>query len=557
MSQVTGGELVVRGLKAEGVQHIFSLSGGSIVPIYNACAEHGIRVLITRNEQSAAYMADAWGKLTGRPGVCVVTTGPAVLNALSGVATAYFADNPMLLISGHTDYATFDLGAMQEMDQIAATRPMVKWSRMVTDRRRIPEYVASAYRQALTGRPGPVHLDLPGDVLDGTCDAAEVSTVAHERSRTASGVRGDPAMIRKAVGLLHQAERPVILAGRGVAWSHGEPALRRFAELTHIPYFSKEDDLGCVSHPHALYAGLGTTRVNPVARRIGLADVVLALGMRVDFRSGFGRPPFFGADARVIRVDEVAEEIGDRLPVDVGIVADCRSALFDLIAEAQRLDWPRPSWIAGLDDAEREVRDLWEKAARSDRRPVHPLRLCREVFEFMNERDVIVSDGGDVGQWAKVAAHPRHPRNWLTVGPILGIGNGIPYAMAAKLARPDARVALISGDGSFGFAGMEYDVAVKEKIPFVAVVSTDLYWGIIRHAQIRDYGPDRAFGTDLGMTRYDRVAEALGGYGEFVEDPREIRPALQRAFDSGVPACINVPTEFTNPYLAENYGVRW
>ena len=556
MNQVTGGELLVRGLKREGVEIIFSLSGGSIVPIYNACAEHGIRILITRHEHSAAYMADMWGKLTGKPGVCVVTTGPGVLNALSGVATAHFADNPMLFISGHTDASAFDLGPMQEMDHISVARPIVKWSRMVLDGSRIPEYVATAYRHALVGKPGPVHLDIPGDILGGMCDESEAFEIPVHRTRTDADMRPDPALIQKAVSLLHQAERPVVLAGRGVAWSHGEQALRRLTDHTQIPYFSKEDDLGCVSYPHALYAGLGSTRVNPVARRIGMADVVMVLGMQIDFRSGFGRPPFFPSDAKIIRVAEAPEDLGERLPVDVGIVANSRSALLDMIVESKRFEWNREPWISGLNDFEREVRDLWDMAARSDRTPIHPLRLCREVFELMDESDVIVSDGGDVGQWAKIAAHPRHPRNWITVGPILGIGNGIPYAMAAKLARPESRVILISGDGSFGFAGMEYDVASKEKIPFVTVVSTDRYWGIIRHDQIKEFGPERTFGTELGMTRYDKVAEALGGYGELVEDPREIRPAIQRAFDSGLPACINVLTEFTNPYLADNHGVK-
>ena len=552
MSQLEGGELVVRVLKQEGVKYLFTLCGGSILPIYNACLDNDIKIIGVRNEQTASYMADAWGRLTRQPGICAVTSGPGHTNALTGLATAYLAHSPMILISGHCYLEQIEKDAFQEIDQVGMAAPVTKWSKMVPDVKRIPEYVATAFRQAITGTPGPVHLSIPRDIMEAEVEQSAVSFVQPSEYRFSTKIRGDHQLIEKAVKLLSGAEKPVVIAGGGVHWSNASAELKQFIELTHIPLFTKEDEMGCVFEQFPLYFGLASRRNNDVAFKIEQADVVLVLGLRLDSRSSYGQPPFFGEDAKIIRVDLTPEELGKNRQLEVGIVGDMKSVLADILEESKRTDsWGKTVWLNELQESRNQFWQRWDEALHSEGKPVHPLRLCHEIEKFLRPDDTLITDGGDIGQWAKVCFYSRHPNHWLTVGAIGGVGCGIPFALAAKLARPSHRTILLSGDGSFGFGAMEFDIAVKNNIPIVAVISNDGYWGIIRHPQIARYGEDRTIGTELGFVRYDKIVEALGGYGEFVEHASEIAPAIQRALDSGLPACVNVTTEFANPLYSD------
>ena len=548
MPKLEGGELVVRVFKQAGVKYIFTLCGGSILPIYNACLDYDIKVIGVRNEQTASYMADAWGRLTRQPGICVVTSGPGHTNALTGLATGYLAHSPMILISGHCYLEQIEKDAFQEIDQVGMAAPVTKWSKMVSDVKRIPEYVATAFRQATSGTPGPVHLSIPRDIMEAEVEGSSVSFAPPAEYRSAARMRGDCQFIKQAVKLLADAEKPVVIAGGGVHWSKASAELKEFIALTHIPLFTKEDEMGCVFKPSPWYFGLASRRNNDVAFKIEQADVVLVLGLRLDSRSSYGQPPFFGKDAKIIRVDLTPEELGKNRHLEVGIVGDMKSVLADMLEEAKKIDsWGKTVWLDELHEARKQFGLRWDEALHSEGKPVHPLRLCHEIDKVLHPDDTLVADGGDIGQWAKVCFYSRHPNHWLTVGAIGGIGCGIPFALAAKLARPNKRTILLSGDGSFGFGAMEFDIAVKNNLPIVAVISNDGYWGIIRHPQIAKYGEDRTIGTSLGFVRYDKIVEALGGYGELVEQATEIAPAIQRAFDSGLPACVNVMTEFANP----------
>jgi len=548
MSKLEGGELVVRVLKEEGVKYIFTLCGGSILPIYNACLDYDIKVVGVRNEQTASYMADAWGRLTRQPGVCAVTSGPGHTNALTGLATAYLAHSPMILISGHCYFEDVEKDAFQEIDQVNMAAPVTKWSKIVFDIKRMPEYVATAFRQAISGKPGAVHLSIPRDIMEGNVEESDVSFVQPAGYRSSARIRGDYELIKKAVKLLSDAEKPVVIAGGGVHWSDANAELKQFIELTHIPLFTKEDEMGCVFEKFPFYFGLASRRNNDVAFKIEEADVILVLGLRLDSRSSYGQPPFFGKDAKIIRVDLTPEELGRNRQLEVGIVGDMKSVLADMLEQSKKMDtWGRAVWLDKLQKTRNKFWQRWDELRHSKGQLVHPLRLCSEVEKFLRPNDTLVTDGGDIGQWAKVSFYSRHPGHWLTVGAIGGVGCGVPFALAAKLARPHHRTILLSGDGSFGFGAMEFDIAVKNNIPIVAVISNDESWGIIRHPQIARYGEDRTVGTSLGFVRYDKIVETLGGYGEFVEDANEIAPAIQRALDSGLPACVNVMTEFANP----------
>jgi len=552
MPKLEGGELVVRVLKEEGVKYLFTLCGGSILPIYNACLDYGIKVIGVRNEQTASYMADAWGRLTRQPGICVVTSGPGHTNALTGLATAYLAHSPMMLISGHCYLEDIEKDAFQEIDQVSMAAPVTKWSKMAPDVKRIPEYVATAFRQATSGKPGPVHLSIPRDIMEGKVDESEVSSVQPAGYRSTARIRGDYELIRKGVKLLSQAEKPVVIAGGGVHWSNASAELKQFIELTHIPLFTKEDEMGCVFEQFSYYFGLASRRNSEVAFKIEEADVVLILGLRLDSRSSYGQPPFFGKTSKIIRVDVTPEELGKNRQLEVGIVGDMKSVLEDMLEASRQVDsWGKTAWLDELQKARHQFWQRWDAVRHSEGKLVHPLRLCHEVEKFLRPDDTLVTDGGDIGQWAKVGFYSRHPGHWVTVGAIGGVGCGIPFALAAKLARPLHRTILLSGDGSFGFGAMEFDIAVKNNIPIVAVISNDKYWGIIRHPQIARYGKDRTIGTSLGFVRYDKIVETLGGYGEFIEDANDIAPAIQRALDSGLPACVNVMTEFANPIYSD------
>ncbi|HIE28445.1 TPA: thiamine pyrophosphate-binding protein [Candidatus Poribacteria bacterium] len=555
MSQLEGGELVVRVLKEEGVKYIFTLCGGSIIPIYNACLDYDIKVIGVRNEQTASYMADAWGRLTRQPGICVVTSGPGHTNALTGLATAYLAHSPMILISGHCYLEDIEKDAFQEIDQVGMAAPVTKWSKLTLDVKRVPEYVATAFRQATSGKPGPVHLSIPRDIMEGKAEESAVTFVPPLKYRSQARIRGDSELIESAVRLLAQAERPAVIAGGGVHWSDANAALKEFIELTQIPLFTKEDEIGCVNKSFPLYFGLASRRNNDVAFKLEQADVVLVLGLRLDSRSLHGQPPFLGERMKLIRVDLTPEELGRNREHEIGIVGDMKSVLLDMIEAARKIDsWGKTAWLAELRTAREQYLARWDEIRHSDAKPVHPLRLCHEIEKVLDAEDTLVTDGGDIGQWAKVAFYSRHPSHWLTVGAIGGVGCGIPFALAAQLARPKHRTILLSGDGSFGFGAMEFDIAVKNSIPIVAVLSNDKYWGIIRHPQIARYGEERAIGTELGFTRYDKIVEALDGYGEFVQNPDDIAPAIKRALDSGVPACVNVMTEFANPMYSGSPG---
>ena len=533
MSDVTGGQLVARVLKQAGVRHVFTLCGGHILPIYDGCLDEDIAVIDVRHEQAAAHAADAYARLTRNVGVAMVAPGPGVTDAVTGVANAYAARSPMILIGGAAPLGLRGLGALQEMEQIALLRPITKGAFTVGETRQIPEVLTTAIRTALAGRPGPVFVEIPVDLLLATIEdrLAPIPTGYVHRSRAAA----DGAALGVFERLLADAERPVVVAGGGVYWDDAADALAAFAERAGVPVFMNGAGRGSLrtAHPNAFAQARGMA--------LGAADLVLILGTPLDFRLGYGRQPTFAEHARVVMIDCDAAELGRNRPLELGLVGDIgvvlRQAL-DVVPGTMRARVA--PWLASVRAREAESRAKLQGFCASDETPVSHYRLAAEIARVVGPDTTVVGDGGDVVGCASRIVPLYRPGQWLDPGPLGCLGVGPSFALTAKLLRPEQRVVLIAGDGALGLNAMELETAVRFDLPLVCVVGNDGGWGQIRNPQLSFYGESRAVATSLPVTRFDLLAEALGARGALVSEPDDIRPALDKALDSGEVWCINV-----------------
>ncbi|HHW75254.1 MAG TPA: thiamine pyrophosphate-binding protein [Firmicutes bacterium] len=531
--ELLGGGLVARALKNEGVETIFSLSGGHINPIYNGCVTEGIRIIDTHHEQAAVHAAEGWARFTGRPGVAVATAGPGVVNALPGMAVASQSAVPLVLIGGRSSLVRRDMGAMQDMDQLSLMRPLTKWARQVYQVERIPEYVAAAFREAVSGRPGPVFLEIPVDIMHEKRAPEQVRFPEnyYSRARPCAGEED----ITGAVRLLTEAKRPLILAGSGVFWSGASDELTGFAESRRLPVYTRNMGRGTFPEDHELAGGFFP---------IGLmqADLVLILGTRLDWTVGYGRPPLLGTATKTIHVDIEASVIGQNRPATVGLVGDIKAILRQLERsldpKKMQIEETWPQTIQVLRQAARE--SAFQGVSPVDGL-IHPALLCRELGALLPPETMLVVDGGDIAGFAVLTMEARTPASLIWIGAFGHLGVGLPFALAGGLANPERPVVLLTGDGAFGLSAMEFDTAVRHEVPLTVVIANDGGWGQIRRGQRRDYG--RTVGVELGVTRYDLIAETLGGGGAYVEKMAQLQPALEKALGSGGPSCINVKTD--------------
>jgi len=530
--ELPGGRLVARMLKKEGVGTVFTLSGLHVAPIYAGCVEEGIRIVDTRHEQAAAHAADAWARLTRGVGVAIVTAGPGVTDAVTGVANAWAAASPLVLIGGAAPTFNQGRGSLQEMPQVPLFQGITKWADRVPSPDLVPSFLAKAFRVARAGRPGPVFLEIPWDVLSSSAD--EALAEAQVLYRTDARSPGDPAKLEAAVALLARAERPVVMAGSSIWRDDAAAALDRLAAHAGIPVYLNGMARGCLPREHPSFFELSRKDA------LGAADVVLVIGTPLDFRLGYGTEPTFASGARVIQVDIDATEIGRNRPIDVGIVGDSRSVL-EALATGVRTEAPA-AWSRSLREKEADRRERQRAFEESDQRPIHHFRLARAIDTVASRAGDVtyVADGGNVVAVAAKVVRVPGPGRWLDPGPLGTLGVGAPFAIAAKLLAPDRPVCVIQGDGAFGLNGMDFDTAVRFRLPMVIVVGNDAAWGQILIPQRGLYGDEHAVATRLAPTRYDRVVEALGGKGEHVDDPADLVPALERAFASGTVYCVDV-----------------
>jgi len=529
MTTLTGSEILARALVAQGADTLFFLMGGPMLETESALIRLGVRAIDTHHEQAASYMAHAWGRLKQRPGVCMGCSGPGATNLVTGVANAWADAAPLVAIGGSSPNINQDMDAFQEIDQVGVFRPITKWAQRILDARRIPELVATAFRQATTGKPGPVYLDLPGDVLGQPVEESRLTWLA--RNKPAPRSLGDPGAVKEAIALLARSSRPLIIGGSGVWWSDASAAFQQFVEATGIPFYTTPISRGTVPEDHDL------AFLNARVKAFAEADVVLAIGTRFNYVIQFGREPRFAADLKVIHVDINPTELGHNRPADVPIAGDARAVLEQLIAEARGKIDPRryAAWTGRLRvlDAEKEAES--GKAMATDQVPIHPLRLCKEVREFLRRDAILVVDGQEILNYGRQSIPTYVPGHRLNSGPFGCMGVGLPFGIGAKVAKPDTQVVVLHGDGSYGINAMEIDTAVRHRVPVLAVISNNGGW-------TGDPEGNKP-GRNLGHLRYDRMAEAFGAHAEYVDKPHEIRPALERAAASGKPAVVNVITD--------------
>lgn len=540
MGNIKAGHLVARYLKeVKKVEIVFGLSGGHLESILDGFTEYNIRTIDVRHEQAAAMMAHAWSVYTGKTGVCFVTAGPGFTNAVTGIANAYLDNAPLVVISGKHPIRDDLKGALQEMNQIDVVKPMTKWAATCYDAKRIPEYLETAFTKARAGRPGPVFVEFPPDILNISIPEESVAIPSAPARKYA--VRPDGADCKAAAELINNAKKPIFLGGSGVAYSACSDLLGQFIEKSGIPFMLLNNGRGELpdSHPLSLW-DIGNVGIMAA---LGQADVVITAGLRLNWLLMFGGviPP----QAKVVRIDIDAAEIDRNRRADAGLAGDIDSVLGELIPTIVKSDHSK--WISTARAAGRAFIDSELKAREVSSDPIHPIRLVERIQRTVGENAVYVVDGGDTAYFGQVGFRSSQKAGVLggSSGLLGCLGTGIPFGMAAKLARPGTPVIVLTGDGSFGFNSMELDTMVRHNIPVVCVVNNDCAWGMIKHSQEISIGKDRLQCSELGIRRYEKMAEGLGCHAEFVTKDEEIAPALERALTSGKPACINVMTDPT------------
>ena len=525
---VHAGRLIARRLRASGIDTMFTLSGGHLFSIYDGCRSEGIRLIDTRHEQTAAFAAEGWSKVTRVPGVVALTAGPGVTNGMSAMGAASQNQSPMLVLGGRAPALRWGMGSLQEIDHVPFVAPLTRYAATAESAAAVGDRVDDALRAAVGAPSGVAFVDFPMDHVFGEAhDRGEPGALSDVPALPSA----DGAEIEQAVKLLGSAQRPVIMAGTNVWWGHAEKELLHLADTLRIPVFANGMARGIVGADR----DLAFSRARSAA--LAQADVALVIGVPMDFRLGFGA--VFGNDTRLIAVDRCAPDREHPRAVAAGLYGDLPASLRALAATAAP---DHEQWIGMLRSLETEARAAEANELADDRTPLHPMRVYAELIPLLDGDAIVVVDAGDFGSYAGRIIDSYVPGAWLDSGPFGCLGSGPGYALAAKLARPDRQVVLLQGDGAFGFSGMEWDTLVRHGVHVVSVIGNNGIWALEKHPMEMLYGYSVV--ADLRpATRYDEVVRALGGHGELVSTPADLRPALRRAFDSGLPAVVNTLTD--------------
>jgi len=545
---ISGGHLVAKGLKNEGVDTIFTLCGGHIIDIYDGCLDEGIRIIDVRHEQVAAHAADGYARQTGRLGCVVTTAGPGCTNAVTGIATAFRSESPIIHIGGQGALTQHKMGSLQDLPHVDMMSPITKFASTVSSTERVADMVSMAAREAFNGAPGPAYLEIPRDILDREVplENAVIPKPRHYRASTKS--IGDPADIEKLADVLVKAERPCILLGTQVWTVRGHEEAIGLVRALNVPAYFNGAGRGLLppGDPHHF------NRTRRYA--FDKADVIVIVGTPFDFRMGYGKR--LRSDATVVQIDLDYRTVGKNRDVSLGLVGD-PGAILKAVHDATtgRSDngaKKREGWLEELRAGEAKATDKLMPMFLSDSSPIHPYRVAWEINEFLGDDTIYIGDGGDVVTISAQAVQPRKPGHWMDPGALGSLGVGTGFAMAAKLAHPNKEVLCYYGDGSFGMTAFDMETANRFGAPYIAVIGNNSAMNQIRYGQIAKYGEQRGnVGNKLGDVPFSKFGEMLGGYGEEVRDPKEIAPALRRARDAvrkdGRSAVINIwvdPNEY-------------
>ena len=525
--EVHGGRIVAKVLKSRGVECLFTLSGGHLFSIYDGCKEEGIRILDVRHEQSAAFAAEGMAKATRRVGVAALTAGPGVTNGLSAIAGAQANGSPICVLGGRAPELRWGSGSLQEIDHLPFVTPLVKSAATVKEPGAIAAMTAAALDAAAAAPSGPTFLDYPMDVVFTEAEDEIPDLPISAAAEPASGVE-------EAAALLAGAERPVVMAGSGLYWGHGEVELQALAEALGIPVFLNGLGRGCVPADHEL----AFSRARGTA--LGDADVALVVGVPMDFRLGFGNS--FGGETKIVRLDVAPNELSANRAPEIDLVGDVRASLAAIRASVGEGGGRTRPWLEQLRNVETEKRGAERAELEDPRSPLHPVRVYGELGQVLDRDAIVIGDGGDFVSYAGRFIDTYQPGCWMDPGPFGCLGAGPGQAIAAKVAYPDRQVCLLLGDGAFGFAGMEFDTMARHGLGVVGVMGNNGIWALEHHPMKFLYGYSVAAELQPEL-RYDELVESLGCDGILVRHPDELRPALERAFGSGRPTLVNVLTD--------------
>jgi acetolactate synthase I/II/III large subunit len=531
----TGSELFVNTLRDLGINEIFTLVGDHLNDALVAAAAAGMRIIDMRHESGVTHAADAWARLHRRPAVALVTGGPGHTNAITGIATAQLAGSPLIAISGSRAHTMADRQGFQDIDQVSMTRPVVKWAAEPPNAAQIPFYLRRAYAEANAGRKGAVHLTIPVDLF-----SAKAESAPSQPMDVPAPLQPSLGDVSRLIAALRGASRPVIIAGSGVWWADAGAELQQFIERTSVPLYTLGMARGMVSDEHPIVMGIGHPALNEAVRTVFLqADFVLVLGKRIDFRIAFGGPRLFAPTATFAQVDIHPQEFGWNRKTEIAICADVKATLRAMLAEAGEKPWPRLAWLDSTIAARDAFRHKLAEIAADRSAPLHAAAVYGELRDALPPDVLYAWDGGDFTHWGRASLPAVQPGGWIRLGPLATIGAALPYGLALQAANPGKPVAVITGDGALGFYIVEMDTAVRHKLPIVIIVGNDAGWGLEREFQSAA-GTSPTVGCELRATRYDIIMQGFGGGGETVDSIDQLRPAVDRAFASGVPYCINI-----------------
>ncbi len=536
MAEITGSEIIARCLKKEGITDLFYIMGGPMLLAEATCVKEGIRMIDVRHEQAAAFMCQAYSRLKQVPSVCMAASGPGVTNLITGMANALVDCCPVVAFGGSSPLSQFGRQVFQEIDQVELMRGCCKYVDRLINLKRIPQQINFALQKAISGKPGPVYIDCPGDMLYQKIDENLVDWSFAGRPMLDSRPLGDPRQVDALIGALAEAKNPLIVSGSGVIWSRAWAEMQAFVEAAGIPFYTTPQGRGVVpdDHPYS-YLSMRSGAFKD-------ADLIIVLGTRMNYIIGHASPPRFGPSAKIARIDIDPAEIGAAARyVDIPIVGDCKAVLGQLLAGIKGRISPDnfTGWRKQLADGEVAKRSSAGANKLVEDGDIHPVRMLEAVRDFANRDAILCVDGQETLNFGRLTMPTFSPGHRLNSGPFGTMGVGLPFGVGAKVACPDKQVIVVHGDGSMGLNAMELDTAIRHKIPILVVISLNGGW---------TGDPKREKpGRDLGYTRYDKICEALGGYGEYVDKVEDIAPALARAqkkVDEGMVALVNVRTDY-------------